>query len=122
MSARQDEERGKGIPFTEEERAARHYEQYGTTDLPPRGTGLGELPAIKVLKSFASPDSIGNIGQMTSAQRAGLIGLVVGGLVGWYVAKRWPNFIVKWVGVIAGANLGVIIAEFMQASTLTQRR
>ena len=85
-------------------------------------SGLSEMPAIRVLKGFASPESIGNIGQMTGAQRAGLAGLVIGGLAGWYVAKRWPNFIVKWVGVIAGANLGVIIAEFLQSSTLSQRR
>ena len=37
-------ERGKsrryGQPRTEEERLERHYERYGTTELPPRGTGL----------------------------------------------------------------------------------
>lgn len=29
-----------GVPKTTEERMATHYQQYGTTDLPPRGTGL----------------------------------------------------------------------------------
>jgi len=30
-----------GRPRTDAERRARHYSLYGTTDLPPRGTGLG---------------------------------------------------------------------------------
>jgi uncharacterized protein YneF (UPF0154 family) len=29
-----------GQPLTEEERRQRHYALYGTTELPPRGTGL----------------------------------------------------------------------------------
>jgi len=28
-----------GVPRTEEERRARHYALYGSTELPPRGTG-----------------------------------------------------------------------------------
>jgi len=30
-----------GMPLTDEERARRHYQLYGTTELPPRGTGRG---------------------------------------------------------------------------------
>lgn len=30
-----------GQPLTEEERTQRHYATFGTTNLPPRGTGLG---------------------------------------------------------------------------------
>ena len=30
-----------GVPKTEAERQAMHYARYGTTALPPRGTGLG---------------------------------------------------------------------------------
>lgn len=33
-------QRRLGNPKTDEERAATHLERYGTTDLPPRGTGL----------------------------------------------------------------------------------
>lgn len=29
-----------GVPLTDEERARRHYQIYGTQQLPPRGTGL----------------------------------------------------------------------------------
>ena len=36
----QEESRRYGQPRTEEERLERHYERYGTTELPPRGTGL----------------------------------------------------------------------------------
>ena len=36
------ESRRYGQPRTEEERLERHYERYGTTELPPRGTGLQE--------------------------------------------------------------------------------
>jgi len=38
------EERRKGVPRTDEERTARHKELYGTSDLPPRGTGLSWKP------------------------------------------------------------------------------
>ena len=31
-----------GHPLTEEERRQRHYALYGTTELPPRGTGLAK--------------------------------------------------------------------------------
>jgi hypothetical protein len=34
------EPRRFGHPLTEEERMQRHYALYGTTELPPRGTGL----------------------------------------------------------------------------------
>ena len=34
------ESRRYGQPRTEEERLKRHFERYGTTELPPRGTGL----------------------------------------------------------------------------------
>lgn len=40
------EERGRGIPLTDEERTRRHYEQYGTEILPPRGSGLSSIAGI----------------------------------------------------------------------------
>ena len=47
-----------GIPLTDAQRAQRHYQQYGTTDLPPRGTGFGA-------------NTIGRLGvPLTDAQRA----------------------------------------------------
>lgn len=40
MSAREGEERGRGIPRSEEERRERHERLYPGTPLPERGTGL----------------------------------------------------------------------------------
>ena len=42
--AREGEERGKGVPRTEEERWSRHEELYPGTPLPKRGTGLSTEP------------------------------------------------------------------------------
>jgi len=121
--AREGEERGHGIPFTEAERARQHFEQYGSWNTPPRGTGLGfELPAIRVLKNLANPSNIGSIGALSGTQKAGLIGLFLGGFAGWFIAKKWPGFVVKWVGVAAGANIGVVIAEFLHSGAVIQRR
>ena len=33
--------RNPSVPLTDAQRAQRHYQRYGTTNLPPRGTGLG---------------------------------------------------------------------------------
>jgi len=44
--------RRMGMPLTEEERARRHYQLYGTTTLPPRGTGLGYNTAPKKLVTW----------------------------------------------------------------------
>ena len=39
--AREGQDRGKGIPRTEEERRQRHEELFPGTSLPERGTGIG---------------------------------------------------------------------------------
>lgn len=31
-----------GVPLSDAQRAERHYQQYGTRNIPPRGTGLGQ--------------------------------------------------------------------------------
>jgi len=36
----EEEERRFGQSRTEEERRKRHFERFGTTELPPKGTGL----------------------------------------------------------------------------------
>jgi len=43
-----EESRRYGQPRTEEERLERHYERYGTTELPPRGTGLRESSVSQI--------------------------------------------------------------------------
>jgi len=48
----------RGVPLTNAQRAERHYQQYGTRNLPPRGTGLGisnagSLDATNFLQGLA---------------------------------------------------------------------
>ena len=47
-SERYGSTRRYGQPRTEEERLKRHYERYGTTKLPPRGTGLGKPSSSQI--------------------------------------------------------------------------
>lgn len=115
--AREDEERGAGIPFTVDERVRRHYAQYGTTELPPRGTGLGgfELQSIGVLKGMTSiGQSEGNV------LVSDILGLVGGGALGFYIAKRWPHSIVKWIGVIVGAELGIVLVRIINSAMIAR--
>ena len=116
MSARENEERGKGVPFTEEERAQKHFEEYGTKNLPPRGTGLGRIPGLGGLGGFELQSmkvlkGMGNPGITTSTPD--IIGLIAGGALGFYLAKRWPNMMIKGIGVIIGAELGIIAARLI---------
>lgn len=54
MSAREGEERGRGIPRSEEERRERHERLYPGTPLPERGTGLsGGSPAPWIVGALA---------------------------------------------------------------------
>ena len=51
ITAAQGKDRRAGQPRTEAERKERHYGIYATTELPPRGTGLGyDLPERKKAK------------------------------------------------------------------------
>ena len=111
--ARQNEDRGTGIPLTDEERAERHYSQYGTTDLPPRGTGLGGI-------TLQSLDLLKNIGSSpTTVPKGEIIGLIAGGVLGYFFARRFPNFIVKYIGAIFGAEVGVILARVINSRRST---
>ena len=47
----QDGQRRMGKPRTEAERKARHKGLYGSTKLPPRGTGMNLNEAIKKARS-----------------------------------------------------------------------
>jgi len=48
-----------GQPRTDAERAERHLERYGTTELPPRGTGYGlQAPSLQI-PSWVVPVAIG---------------------------------------------------------------
>lgn len=74
MRAREGEERGKGVPLTDEERRLRHEELYPGEPLPPRGYGLTR---------------VGRVGQIDTS--TGLL-FLVGSLLGLgalvYIATR----------------------------------
>lgn len=61
--------RPAGVPFTDEERMINHYQRYGTTDLPVRGTGLGLVQQKKL--DFDLGSLIGGV----------IIGFIIGGLL-----------------------------------------
>jgi len=66
-------DRRYGYPKTEEERMMTHYQRYGTTVLPPRGTGLrlgtrSLSDADKMWLSF-------------------IIGGILGSIIGYVIAK-----------------------------------
>jgi hypothetical protein len=63
------------------------------------------LQSMKVLGSLADPTS--------GVKTSDVIGLAGGALLGWFLAKKFPNFVVKGVGVLAGAELGIIIARLI---------
>ena len=72
-----------------------------------------ELKSINVLRNIGNPE--------VSTSTSQIIGMLAGGLLGWYIAKRWPNFVIKWVGVIAGAELGIIVASLIQGSQIAKK-
>ena len=102
------EDRGRGVPLTDEERAERHYEQYGTYDLPPRGTGLstGKLKISGFLGQMQ--------GNPASIDTSDVVGIISGGALGWYVARRWPKGIVTYIGIIVGAEVGLRLSMLIR--------
>lgn len=94
LNAGEGESMSNDIPFTE-----------------TKGIGL-ELPMASVLKG---------IGQTGEIPKADIAGMIVGGLAGYLLARKWPNFIVKWVGVIAFANLGIVISRWISNRTQVSR-
>ena len=74
-------------------------------------SGIGQLQSLQVLQS------LGQIGTpISSIDIAGMIG---GGLIGWWIAKKYPTMIVKYIGVIVGAELGIMIARLVRPPVTT---
>lgn len=82
-------------------------QSFGIKELPPRGTGL---QSIGLLQSIGNPEYEISTGD--------IIGLVAGGLMGWWIAKKWPNMVVKYVGVVVGAELGILVARMIGKTTV----
>ena len=64
------------------------------------------LNSIGMLQSLANPD--------IPVDKGDIVGLIGGALVGWLVAKKWPNMVVKYVGMIVGAELGILAARMIK--------
>lgn len=74
--------------------------KYGEYELPPRGTGLQSLG---IIKDLGNPE----VGVSTRD----IVGMLVGGGLGWWISNRFPNMVVKYVGVVVGAELGILISR-----------
>ena len=72
------------------------------------GNNLPQLQSLGILKGLSNP---------TDIPRSDIIGLLIGGSVGWVVAKKFPNTVVKVVGVVVGAELGILIARMLASKT-----
>ena len=71
-----------------------------------------EIPGLSSLQSLQMLQSIGN--PETVISRTDIAGLIGGGLIGWWLAAKYPKMIVKYVGVIVGAELGILIARLVK--------
>jgi len=89
MIDRAREDRGFGVPLTEEQRAARHNELYGSTDTPPRGTGLsgideGEVASVQI--PWLAVGIGGAVGAIAAPGHNRILGVALGAGVGWFLS------------------------------------
>ena len=71
------------------------------------GSGLQSLGILKGLGNPEIPVSTSDIA-----------GLLVGGLLGWWISTKFPNMVVKYVGVVVGAELGILISRMFSKTTI----
>ena len=64
-------------------------------------TGLGSLQSLQILQGLMDPSY--------QVSKLDLAGMVAGGLIGWWVANKFPAKAVGYVGVIVGAELGILL-------------
>ena len=64
------------------------------------------LQSIKILQSIGNPEY--------QISKGDILGLAFGGLLGWWISNKWPNMVVKYVGVVVGAELGILIARMIR--------
>ena len=69
-------------------------------------TGAPNLRSISILQQLSNDPS--------SVSMTDIIGLLSGGALGLYVANKFPNAIVKYVGIVAGAEMGIMIARALK--------
>ena len=69
-------------------------------------TGLGSLQSIQMLQSLGNPE--------TQVSTTDIVGLVGGALIGWWISNKFPKAVVKYIGVVVGAELGILVARMMR--------
>ena len=70
------------IPFFEESE-----QQNNNTTKGGEGLQFPSLQSIGILKGLGNPG--------TEIPKTDIAGLLIGGLVGWWIAKKFPNMIIK---------------------------
>jgi NAD kinase len=62
--------------------------------------------------------SIGLLQQLSedpsAVSKTDLIGLLGGGALGLYISTKFPKAVVKYIGIIVGAELGIMIVRAMK--------
>jgi len=71
------------------------------------GAEMPSLNSLKVLGSIANPSTVST---------PDIVGLVGGGVIGWMVAKKYPKMVVKYIGIIVGAELGILISRVIKGT------
>ena len=64
------------------------------------------LQSLGILKGLGNPE--------IPISTTDILGLVLGGGLGWWLSSKWPNMVVKYVGVVVGAELGILIARIIR--------
>ena len=69
-------------------------------------SGIPSLQSLEVLKSLSNP--------LTGVSTQDIVGMIGGGLLGWWISSKFPKAIVKYIGVIVGAELGILVARLIR--------
>lgn len=77
----------------------------GTNPESTRRPTYNGLQSIGLLQQLSEDPSV--------VSKPDLIGLIGGGALGLYVANKFPKAVVKYIGIIVGAELGIMIVRAM---------
>ena len=68
----------------------------------PQGTGLKSIGLLQQLTEDPS-----------AVSKTDIVGLLAGGALGLYISSKFPKAVVKYIGIIVGAELGIMIVRAM---------
>ena len=74
-------------------------------------SGIG-LQSLEVLQSLTNP---------TSIAKSDIFGMIGGGILGLIISNKFPNMVVKYVGMVVGAELGILIARMLTKKTAIEK-